>query len=273
MPQTCGIVCTGLYGNRGQKTKGQVDHPGREIYSYCTQPEALNRFCGHLPDGHDFNYCRQKSEKTKKVLCEMKKVIRTLDHAMPCDQWDTWPTYNNTTGPHRFNFYRPKGKPWDLKRVKSKELIGSQLYKNCDCIKRNGLQDDCPRFQCRGRGWCKEQPFPLCPPFTQVPRPVCDVDPYKVCPHRPWEHQPGYIPPKECPIDPLLVEVKESRDPCPKGTTCKVRCPNTGKEYSYNMTTVGEGDHLPDGMKNYKSGKVFKLTHATCNPPGVYPPK
>lgn len=81
MPQTCGIVCTGMYGNRGQRIKGRVDNPGREIYSYCTQPEALNRFCGHLPDGHDFKYCREKSEKTKKVLCDMKKIIRTLDYA------------------------------------------------------------------------------------------------------------------------------------------------------------------------------------------------
>ena len=35
-----------------------------------------------------------------------------------------------------------------LKRVASCELRGGQLFRDCDCYHRNGLQDDCPRSHC-----------------------------------------------------------------------------------------------------------------------------
>ncbi|KAK3924956.1 Mediator of RNA polymerase II transcription subunit 17 [Frankliniella fusca] len=32
------------------------------------------------------------------------------------------------------------GTPWDLRRYRSRELVGSQIYFGCACPKRNGLQ-------------------------------------------------------------------------------------------------------------------------------------
>lgn len=49
-------------------------------------------------------------------------------------------------------------------RSKSVELIGGDLKVGCQCIKRNGLQDDCERLQCRGQNQCLTKPDPTCPP-------------------------------------------------------------------------------------------------------------
>lgn len=35
------------------------------------------------------------------------------------------------------------------KRCKSRELRGGVLYVRCDCVKRNGLQYECPRSSCK----------------------------------------------------------------------------------------------------------------------------
>ncbi|GLV34417.1 uncharacterized protein CBL_09665 [Carabus blaptoides fortunei] len=49
------------------------------------------------------------------------------------------------------------------KRAKSRELRAGILYVGCDCEKRNGLQDQCPRSECQGRPPCLTKP-PTCPP-------------------------------------------------------------------------------------------------------------
>ncbi|XP_070502943.1 late cornified envelope protein 5A-like [Chironomus tepperi] len=73
------------------------------------------------------------------------------------------------------------------KRCKSRELRGGVLLTNCDCVKRNGLQLDCPRTECKGRPCCTVKPWPLCCPSkytwrysnvtmgkpTNPPRPGC----------------------------------------------------------------------------------------------------
>ncbi|GJQ67897.1 hypothetical protein Trydic_g16657 [Trypoxylus dichotomus] len=51
-----------------------------------------------------------------------------------------------------------------IKRSKSRELRASILYTTCDCIKRNGLQDDCPRSECHGSPECLTLPEPVCGP-------------------------------------------------------------------------------------------------------------
>lgn len=56
------------------------------------------------------------------------------------------------------------GTPWDLRRYRSRELIGSQLYSGCACPKRNGLQDECRRLDCKGRDCCRAQPVAKCRP-------------------------------------------------------------------------------------------------------------
>lgn len=38
------------------------------------------------------------------------------------------------------------------------------LYVGCDCGKRNGLQDDCPRSDCHGSPECLTKPDPTCCP-------------------------------------------------------------------------------------------------------------
>ncbi|KAG5876712.1 hypothetical protein JTB14_038029 [Gonioctena quinquepunctata] len=50
-----------------------------------------------------------------------------------------------------------------LKQSKSRELRASILYTGCDCEKRDGLQDDCLRTDCRGSPECFTNP-PTCGP-------------------------------------------------------------------------------------------------------------
>ncbi|XP_037898561.1 keratin-associated protein 2-2-like [Glossina fuscipes] len=40
------------------------------------------------------------------------------------------------------------------------------MYTTCDCIKRNGLQDKCPRSLCQGRSACMCFPTPNCCPSS-----------------------------------------------------------------------------------------------------------
>lgn len=51
----------------------------------------------------------------------------------------------------------------ELHESSSRELRAGILYHGCDCEKRNGLQDQCPRLQCRGSPRCLTNP-PTCPP-------------------------------------------------------------------------------------------------------------
>ncbi|CRK92765.1 CLUMA_CG006289, isoform A [Clunio marinus] len=43
-----------------------------------------------------------------------------------------------------------------------RELRGSILIIKCECVKRNGLQLDCPRRECKGRPLCTVRPIPRC---------------------------------------------------------------------------------------------------------------
>ncbi|RZC37920.1 keratin-associated protein 9-1-like [Asbolus verrucosus] len=61
-------------------------------------------------------------------------------------------------------YRRPKCSNGSGKRSKSRELRASILHVGCDCEKRNGLQDDCPRSECRGSPECMTKPDPTCGP-------------------------------------------------------------------------------------------------------------
>ncbi|XP_063236327.1 sperm mitochondrial-associated cysteine-rich protein-like [Bacillus rossius redtenbacheri] len=50
-----------------------------------------------------------------------------------------------------------------VRRIKSRELIGGILYTQCECPRRNGLQDSCPRTGC-GIPACTTLPLPCCCP-------------------------------------------------------------------------------------------------------------
>lgn len=58
----------------------------------------------------------------------------------------------------------PCGPCCSPKRCKSRELRGGVLYTKCDCVKRNGLQHDCPRSMCQGQSCCMTKPYPGCCP-------------------------------------------------------------------------------------------------------------
>jgi hypothetical protein len=74
-------------------------------------------------------------------------------------------------------FSTPVGRK-PLKAMKELELRGGVFYNRCDCVKRNGLQDDCQRVLCQGRPACLTDP-PMCIPgggigYISPCYPVCE---------------------------------------------------------------------------------------------------
>lgn len=53
---------------------------------------------------------------------------------------------------------------WPDLSSRSRELRGGRLISSCNCVRRNGLQDDCERSECQGRSKCLTRPFPKCCP-------------------------------------------------------------------------------------------------------------
>lgn len=49
-----------------------------------------------------------------------------------------------------------------LKPVRSRELRGGNLYTDCLCLRRNGLQHDCRRDVCQGSPPCVQLPYAQC---------------------------------------------------------------------------------------------------------------
>ncbi|XP_054278898.1 uncharacterized protein LOC128997294 [Macrosteles quadrilineatus] len=64
-------------------------------------------------------------------------------------------------------FDRYPSPPWFKPRDRSQELRGGFFHIGCDCYKRNGLQDDCPRSEC-GTYECISRP-PACDASTFSP--------------------------------------------------------------------------------------------------------
>ncbi|RZF40943.1 hypothetical protein LSTR_LSTR016457, partial [Laodelphax striatellus] len=56
--------------------------------------------------------------------------------------------------------------PWMRPRYASVELRGGIHHLRCSCGRRDGLRDDCPRWDCGGRPECLQKPWPDCCPHT-----------------------------------------------------------------------------------------------------------
>ncbi|XP_075150003.1 uncharacterized protein LOC142224076 isoform X3 [Haematobia irritans] len=52
------------------------------------------------------------------------------------------------------------------KSCQNPELRSGIMYSTCDCVRRNGLQDKCPRAMCQGRSACMSFPKPNCCPSS-----------------------------------------------------------------------------------------------------------
>ncbi|XP_024085004.1 uncharacterized protein LOC112127787 [Cimex lectularius] len=82
-----------------------------------------------------------------------------------------------------------------MNRAPPNELRAGYLIHGCDCVKHNGLQDQCQRLECGGRPQCLTDP-PSCPPANAM------------------------APPKPQPNLNELVEDALARNPAPKIEYC-----------------------------------------------------
>ncbi|KAK9892887.1 hypothetical protein WA026_022568 [Henosepilachna vigintioctopunctata] len=57
--------------------------------------------------------------------------------------------------------FNPGARCWPCRSI---EIIGGDLLRGCDCLKHNGLQDNCRRSECRGSCWCRSRPWASCRP-------------------------------------------------------------------------------------------------------------
>ncbi|XP_054282841.1 uncharacterized protein LOC129000020 [Macrosteles quadrilineatus] len=142
------------------KTKGKPS--GIKDMKICNQLDRT-KWCQKIPKGHDEDACHMMSQKRRCVLQMMKKLVDEHVNSPVCPEWDTSTTCENTPGPYRFGVYK-SGNDDNYK------IIASQMTASgCECIKRNGLQDDCRLPRCRGSPSCRITPFPRCEPFLGVP--------------------------------------------------------------------------------------------------------
>ncbi|XP_014247804.1 uncharacterized protein LOC106665692 [Cimex lectularius] len=144
----------------------------------------LNYFSGVLPSHHNEVGCHNVSQQRRRIICEMKNLLQNLECMPKCNEWDTSASTKDTNGPYKFGVFQQRnGKPWDLHRQKSRELIGGQMTMSCACLKKNGLQDDCKMSECRGKDWCLTEPWPSCPPFTKEQKQWVEPNPLEMCPN------------------------------------------------------------------------------------------
>ncbi|XP_054258824.1 uncharacterized protein LOC128983542 [Macrosteles quadrilineatus] len=140
------------------------------------------------PD-HDVARCHAAAENRRQLLCRLRCLADRLDE---CDRTalsaaGCGDLFNKGKG-GRYVFPDPadtplitfpenlqpdndykiklpkKTAPWEPHVAKSQELIAGYMKKACDCLRRNGLQDQCELTQCQGRPLCLTTPVPLCPP-------------------------------------------------------------------------------------------------------------
>uniref|UniRef100_A0A1B6KJZ5 Uncharacterized protein n=2 Tax=Graphocephala atropunctata TaxID=36148 RepID=A0A1B6KJZ5_9HEMI len=138
------------------------------------------------PD-HDVRRCHEASEDRRQLLCRLKCLAERLDDcdkaalkAAGCgDMFGTKGSRYENPDPankplivfpeyparDKYRLNPPqKSPPWEAHGSKSQELIAGYMKRNCDCVRRNGLQDKCELSQCQGRPLCLTTPMPLCPP-------------------------------------------------------------------------------------------------------------
>ncbi|XP_050095167.1 late cornified envelope-like proline-rich protein 1 isoform X2 [Anopheles aquasalis] len=112
--------------------------------------------------------------------------------------------------------------PCPPRMCKSRELRGGNLIMTCECLKRNGLQNDCPRTECQAKPCCLTKPEASC------------------CPSR-WARRYRYVTMgrKSNPTCPSKCTVPSGGggcNPCPVGPCCP--CPSGPCPESYCVPTV-----------------------------------
>ncbi|XP_058170578.1 keratin-associated protein 16-1-like [Anopheles ziemanni] len=103
------------------------------------------------------------------------------------------------------------------KPCKSRELRGGLLISNCECLKRNGLQHDCPRTLCQGKPCCLTKPEANCCPSQWARRYRYVTMGKKSNPVRPSLRcclPTGGGGCNPCPIDPTCCVPANICDPC-----------------------------------------------------------
>ncbi|KAG4072394.1 hypothetical protein HA402_004326 [Bradysia odoriphaga] len=70
---------------------------------------------------------------------------------------------------HGCSYLCPSETTEERRRCPSRELRAGILYRGCECFRRNGIQDDCPRADCQQRKRdCLTLPAPKCCPSKKV---------------------------------------------------------------------------------------------------------
>jgi len=101
--------------------------------------------------------------------CEKKDVVVCLPckQGKPCSKETSKPVVANLRVHLPLEKPKTTQKPRQrdyMYRCESRELLASKMLAYCECVKRNGLQDRCPRTPCQGRPACTEKPWPNCWP-------------------------------------------------------------------------------------------------------------
>lgn len=102
------------------------------------------------------------------------------------------------------------------------ELRMGKVYQGCDCWRRNGLQDDCKRWDCDGRPECmiKACPPSIHPPYLGVRHkngfetvPKCKDEDQPFGPF-PMKDIDSFSHPRGPPMAPMKGAIPEDVEPC-----------------------------------------------------------
>ncbi|XP_014255554.1 putative uncharacterized protein DDB_G0286901 [Cimex lectularius] len=127
-----------------------------------------------LTPKHDIEACRSAGDCYRTTLNNLKALLKEVEE---CDRQtktgknkccsETFPpdwsipviTYPITPQREKEYFMNLK-MPWERQHS---QIIAGKYY-ICSCVKRDGLQADCPLVGCQGSELCLTKPYPICPP-------------------------------------------------------------------------------------------------------------
>lgn len=241
-----------------------------EVYQKPNENQAVEAIGPSNPSsqGGYFGGCPHKAHlhvqgQTKFKYKDLPEVLVCYKEPFdPADQ-DT----GNQQGQNNFgqqvhqHFHRKrsssKSRGKKLRPCKSRELRAGNLFVGCDCEKRNGLQDSCPRTDCLGQPECLTYPNPTCPPSQfcngkhlekKKAAYLARMEALKTM--RAQKCDPG------CPLNPA-EKAQPIQEPCEPG------CPGPKNSDQQNF---GEKHH------DYKSSHGKRKVKYTCYPAKVRPP-
>lgn len=148
-------------GNRGQINTGPTKVPNEGCSRYGRgDAEEINFIKIPQAQAPVFSDCSKDSDPSLPSFAGHvfeNKFVKPDPSKIPLITYPMYPEHH----------YRPRTPPkrTDLnQRSNSRELLNGTLLSGCDCVKRNGLQDQCKRVECRGRPECLIKPEPQCIP-------------------------------------------------------------------------------------------------------------